>query len=156
MKPGSRRRDGFSLLDVLATLTIVAIAGTVAVPLIHRSVEASRLRAGAWTVAQDLHRTRARAIRDNQSHRLTLSATELDPESGNPVAYTIAPADGSGVAVERAFPEGIECRNAPGSWIEFDARGLAHGASMGLELEGAGSARKTVRVRSTGRVDFPG
>ena len=148
--------DGFSLLDVLATLTVVAFAGTVAVPLVHRTVDASRLRASAWTVAQDLHRARARAIRGNQPHRLTLSATELDPESGFPVAYTIAAADGSGVAVRRALPDGIECRNAPGSWIEFDARGLAHGASMGLELEGPRSARKTVRVRSTGRVDFPG
>lgn len=145
---------GLTIVDSLAALTVLAIVGTMAAPLAARYVSTLRLRAAAWSLASDLQRARQLAITENRSQRLTLSMTSVDPASGAPRSYVIAPAVTGTPAETREIPPGVRCSTPPGSYVEFNSRGLAAGAIV-LTLENPFGARTEVRVRSTGRIDFP-
>lgn len=149
-----RNCGGVSVLDSLATLTVLAIVGTMVAPLAGRYVSALRLRSAAWSLASDLQRARQRAIVENRSQRLTLSTTDVDPSNGSPRAYEIAPVATGNPAETREIPSGVRCTTPPGSYVEFNSRGLAAGAVV-VTLEDSFGRRTDVRVRSTGRIDFP-
>lgn len=148
---GSR---GMTILDSLAALTVMTIVGTMAAPLTSRYVSAFRLRAAAWSLASDLQHARERAITENQSERLTLSTTNVDPGTGSPRAYVIAPVATGAPAETREMPSGVHSASPAGSYVEFNSRGLAAGAIV-FPLEDTFGGQIQVRVRSTGRIDFP-
>ncbi len=143
-----------SILDSMAALTVMTIVGTMAAPLTGRYVSAFRLRAAAWSLASDLQHTRERAITENRSQRLTLSATNVDPGNGSPRAYVITPVATGIPAETREMPTGVHSASPAGSYVEFNSRGLAAGAIV-FSLEDAFGGHTEVRVRSTGRIDFP-
>ena len=143
------------MVDMLATLTLVTVLGTIATPMVNRYVSAARLRGAKWSLARDLQRTRQRAITENRRQRLTLSTSEIDAETGASEAYLMAPSATGWPAERRDVPRGVECVTAPGSFVEFDSRGLASG-TLEFQLRVDGPTASAVRVRSTGHVDFPG
>lgn len=145
---------GRTLMDLLVALSLLTIATTVAAPPAGRYLSLLRLRSAAWSLAADLQRARQRAISENRSQRLTLSTSDLDPGGGTPRSYAIAPADTGSPADSRGFASGIRCATPPGSFVEFDSRGLAAGG-VSFTLVDPYGARTDVRVRSTGRIDFP-
>jgi general secretion pathway protein H len=88
--------NGFTLLELLVVLAIMAIVGVLAVPLGVRVVEAAELRADARTLAQALRSiqqdARARqatiVLEDGQEDRLGLSRDAVvTREGGPPLVY---------------------------------------------------------------------
>jgi Tfp pilus assembly protein FimT len=149
-----RSTHGFNLLDSMVTLTVLAIAASVAAPLAGQTLSAFRLRGAAWSFAADVQRARQRAITENRSQRLTLSTTDLDPVTHLSRTYIIAPATTGSPAETRELAAGMRSSTAPGSFVEFNSRGLATSAiTFGL-VDGFGSSVQ-IRVRSSGRIDFP-
>lgn len=71
-----RRSAGFSLLEVLLVVALIALAGTLAVAVARGGLEGMRLRATARTLAAELRFTRAQAIATGQVQRF-----EIDPAS---------------------------------------------------------------------------
>ena len=64
--------DGFTLLELLLVLGILALTGYFAVPLVNRPVGDATLTATAQKLANDMRVARAAAIRDNAERTLTI------------------------------------------------------------------------------------
>jgi general secretion pathway protein H len=64
--------DGFTLLELLLVLGILALAGYFAMPLVNRPVGDATLTATAQKLANDMRVARAAAIRDNAERTLTI------------------------------------------------------------------------------------
>ncbi len=64
--------EGFTLLELLLVLGILALAGYFAMPLINRPVGDATLTATAQKLANDMRVARAAAIRDNAERTLTI------------------------------------------------------------------------------------
>ncbi len=78
--PHGRGRDsapriaqaGFTLLEMLIVLCIIAVAGVLAMPLATRPAGDATLMATARKLANDMRMARASAIRDNAERTLTI------------------------------------------------------------------------------------
>lgn len=71
-----RRSAGFSLLEVLLVVALIALAGTLAVAVARGGLDGMRLRSSARTLAAELRFTRAQAIASGRVQRF-----EIDPAS---------------------------------------------------------------------------
>jgi general secretion pathway protein H len=69
-----RRSAGFSLLEVLLVVALIALAGTLAVAVARGGLDGMRLRSSARTLAAELRFTRAQAIASGRVQRF-----EIDP-----------------------------------------------------------------------------
>lgn len=67
----TRRRDGFTMLELLVVMTIMAIMGAVALPAIGRSMAASNINRSAAVVATTLRESYSLAARRRRPIRLS-------------------------------------------------------------------------------------
>ena len=67
-----RREAGFTLLELIAVLAIVALAATLAFPLADRSRRGLAVRTAAIDLASALKTARAEAVRSNAERRVVL------------------------------------------------------------------------------------
>ena len=78
MRPAARARrkrhadEGFTLLELLLVLGILALTGWFAMPLVNRPAGDATLAATAQKLANDMRVARAAAIRDNTEHTMTI------------------------------------------------------------------------------------
>jgi len=78
LRPARRGRaplaadDGFTLLELLLVLGILALVGYFAMPLLNRPAGDAALLATAQRLANDMRVARAAAIRDNTEHTMTI------------------------------------------------------------------------------------
>jgi type II secretion system protein H len=147
MGRGTALRDerGFTLLELIVTLIVIALATGVAIPTIARSTESVRLRAEVATFSAMLRHARERAIVtrraqtvviDTASHRVSRLAGGLDGE----------------VRETRVLSERftIEASPPPALTVSFEPQGGSSGGDFRLT---AGDAVYRVTVDAlTGRV----
>ncbi|MGJ4946767.1 pilus assembly FimT family protein [Bradyrhizobium sp. HKCCYLS20291] len=122
---------GFTLVEMLAVLVILALAATTAVPLLSRGAGAVSLDASASEIASALRVTRAAAIVQNRV--MTLSV-DVDRRTF-----------GSNVVPPRAFAPGLQAKltyaavtrsgEAEGGF-RFFPDGSSTGGDLSLELNG--------------------
>jgi general secretion pathway protein H len=74
-------RAGFTLLETLVVVTIIALVAIVAMPLLNRPAEGLRLRAAAREIVGALRVTRAAAITRNAELRLVIDVERRTFES---------------------------------------------------------------------------
>jgi general secretion pathway protein H len=129
-----RAQDGFTLLETVCVVAIIAMLVAVLVPLLPRHTSRPRLEAYAIETATLLNGDRSAAIR-----RRTRVSTEVDPamrsiRSGASTRVVQLPDD---VAIDAVLPR--LCHDAPASHtISFFATGMSCGGSIALSRLGAG------------------
>ncbi len=90
MKPhAAPRRRGFTLIEVMATLAVLAVLGTLAWPSLGASVQRQRLAAAAEALAADLAQARFEAARRGQ-------ALHVEGAAGAGWCWAVALASGCG------------------------------------------------------------
>jgi general secretion pathway protein H len=130
----ARAQDGFTLLETVCVVAIIAMLVAVLVPLVPRKTSRPRLEAYAIETATLLNRDRTAAIR-----RRTLVSTRVDPDtrsirSGASDRVVQLPDD---VAIDAVLPR--RCHDAPAFHvISFFATGMSCGGSIALSRLGAG------------------
>jgi len=134
----STHASGFSLIELVAALTVMGIVAAIALPGWNRVLPTFQLESSARQVQSELHNVRMRAAADNVSYQLLYSQGAAD--------YTIQK-DGKTWAT-KPLPEGILITKA-GS-ISFSPRGTA-GANR-VRLQSRDGLCEQVVVSATGRV----
>jgi prepilin-type N-terminal cleavage/methylation domain-containing protein len=137
---------GFTLLELLVTLGVIALAVGLALPAIGRSSETVRARAEIAGFSAVLRHAREQAITKRQPHRVV-----VEPGARR---VTVLAGDDE-VRRTRVFPEGltIEAAAAPSTTVRFEPEGSSSGGEFHL-TSGATRYRVTVdpvtgRVRAT-------
>jgi prepilin-type N-terminal cleavage/methylation domain-containing protein len=143
----SRRGEqaGFTLLELIVTMFVIALTMALAVPVIGRSSDAIRARAEVAGFAAVLRHARERAITSRQPH-----AVIIDP-AAHRMTIRAGGTDGE-VRETKTLPErlGVEATPPPALSVRFEPEGTSSGASYKLT---AGDVIYRVTVDSiTGRV----
>jgi general secretion pathway protein H len=137
---------GFTLLELIVTLAVLALAAAVVTPAISRGTDALQARADVAGFAATLRHARERAITSQRTYRVVVDA------EGHRVSI-VAPAassDDKEVRETRTLSPRLTIDAPKGTEVTFDARGLASGAD--LKLTSGGIVYRVTVDRLTGRV----
>ena len=136
-------QQGFTLLELIATLLIMALAVALAAPVIGRSSETIRVRADVARFSAIMRHARQQAIATRQPHSVVV----------DPVAHRVAIMTGEDEVREaRALPPELVLEADPPAalTVRFESQGVSNGGSFRLA---SGNTRYRVQVDAlTGRV----
>lgn len=133
-----QNRVGFSVIELIAVLSVMAIVLVIAVPASNKLLVAYRLNSSARRVQTELQNIKMRAAAENLGFQFAYSAG-----SGS---YSIR-RDGN-VFVNRPLSDGVQITQS--GTVSFSPRGTA-GANR-VRLRNSEGACKQVVVSSTGRI----
>jgi prepilin-type N-terminal cleavage/methylation domain-containing protein len=138
-------RDGFTLIEILAVLTILGILGMIAAPRVSGMISANRVERALDGLASDLTLARVRAVRENRS-----TTVRIDNNSRY-VVFVVSPTPSAADTIKRVQV----AKNYPGvtlspATVSFDSRGLTTDATT-LTATQAGRTR-TLSVTGIGRI----
>lgn len=132
-----RNKAGFSMLELMVVIGIIAIVSAVAIPALIGWLPGYRLRAAVRDSQSDIQMARLRAIRENASIAMVFDT------GGN--SYTIFRDNGAGggnagngvqdggevLLKQVAIPDGVAMYDASfafgNPWFSFNSRGLPNG-----------------------------
>lgn len=140
-----KEQEGFSLMEALMVVAIMAIVTVIAIPSFSKYIADNRLKAAARDVSSDITEIRSRAVAENSAYTITLNV------SGN--SYTIV--RNSDLATES------KALSQYGSGVRFQSTNYAAGAinvqtrgtvDMGnIVLVNNRNSTATITVNITGR-----
>lgn len=88
-----RQQSGFTLVELLVVLTLIALIATLATPMIQRSIPGAQLQTSAERLRSELRLARSIAIRDNRQAWLLVDVEAGTYQRGeNTRVQTIPPA----------------------------------------------------------------
>jgi prepilin-type N-terminal cleavage/methylation domain-containing protein len=123
----TRHARGFTLLEVIVTLFVVALAVGLTVPTIARSSDGIKARAEVARFSAILRHTRERAITGRKAH-----AVVIDPQAHKMTVHVGGP-DGE-VRETRALPARllVEATPPPALTVRFEPQGTSSGGQFRL------------------------
>lgn len=135
-------QKGFTLVELLVTLAVVAILTTIAVPNFQSILATSDLNAAQQSFVQILKEGRAMAI----SHSTFATVAIV----GNVATLTLADGSSPSTSVTASNRVGV---NANATYI-FDPSGIATASSSILNVPGnTGISARTITVTTTGQIN---
>lgn len=129
-----KRQNGFTLIEAVCVLAIVALLATIALPAMPIGTTQSRLAGYAVEVATVLKTDRNTAIRRGETVSTSLSSTSRIVSSGGGGGVVRLPPD---VALDAILAEHCGGRTA-GSTIDFFPSGASCGGTIAIARQGAG------------------
>jgi general secretion pathway protein H len=134
MSRPARSQDGFTLLETVCVVAIIAMLAAILLPRLPRETSRPRLEAYAVETASLLNADRTAAIRRRSAVATQIDATSRSIRSGSSGRIVQFPAD---VAIDAVLPQ--RCNEAPAlHTISFFATGMSCGGTIALSRPGAG------------------
>jgi len=126
-----RHQRGFTLLELLVVMTVIALITTLAVPAIQHSLPGASFRAAASDIRSELQQARISAIRENRESWVLLDADARTyrRDTGS-VAHLPERTALSFVTARSELTDGLSGR------IRFYPDGTSTGGSVTLALDG--------------------
>ncbi len=125
-------QDGFTLIEVLAVLAILAAATFLAMPVTRGAVSVQALRSAASDVAAAARMTRAAALRSGSEQTLTIDVAERRYWADGVVGSRVLPGH---IGMELTVPPGEQARGSV-SRIRFLPGGGSSGGKVVLRAGG--------------------
>jgi prepilin-type N-terminal cleavage/methylation domain-containing protein len=142
----SAKQAGFTLLEVMAVVGVIAVLLAVALPNLLAILDGLRLSDGARQLASELQLARMKAISQHTKYRISFGSYPA-------TTYSLEKHDGTVFALESgpvALPDGITVTTVSPSVSEFQSGGTVNTTST-ITLSN-GSASKQIEVNLIGRV----
>jgi prepilin-type N-terminal cleavage/methylation domain-containing protein len=142
----SSHQAGFTLVEVMAAIGVIAVLVAIAVPNLFSVLRGLRLSDGARQLASELQLARMKAISQHTKYRVSFGSYPT-------TTYSLEKHDGVTFAVESGpsiLPEGITVTGVSPSVSEFQSGGTVNTTST-ITLSN-GSATKQIQVNLIGRV----
>jgi len=127
-QPGARRQSGFTLLELMVVIAILALAAAIVVPSLHRARLGVMVRTTAYELAANLRNARAAAQAGNVERAMTLDLARRQYWAEGAVGPRTFP---PGVQLELAVPDS-ERTGAYSGRVRFFPDGSASGAKVVL------------------------
>jgi general secretion pathway protein H len=129
-----RAQDGFTLLETVCVVAIIAMLAAILLPILPRDTSRPRLEAYAVETASLLNADRSAAIRRRTAIATQVDATSRSIRSGSSGRVVRIPDD---VSIDALLPQ--RCNEAPAfHTINFFATGMSCGGTIALSRPGAG------------------
>lgn len=142
-----RKSDGFTLVELMIVIVILAILMAVGVPSFRELIASQRIRAAASALYDSLLLARSEAIKRNNTVTITVNAGDLAN------GWNVLLADGTtNIRTQEAFTGLSFAPNSPS--LSYSSLGrLSSGASTTVTISGTGSTKTwTIRADASGRV----
>ena len=137
---------GFTLLELIVTIAVLAVTAAVVAPAVGRGGDALKARAEVAGFAAALRHAREKAITAQRPHRV-----EIDTEAHRlSIIAASATEDEKEVRETRNLSTRLTIEPSPSPAVTFDPRGLASGADF--KLTSGGIVYLVTVDRLTGRV----
>ena len=137
-------RRGYTLIEVVVVLLVVAVAAGVIAPSIGRSVESLRFRAEVAGIGSFLRSARERAITQNLPYEV---AIDLDKRALSMRAVGSSPEQGPGgiLATKQLSPQLLITPDPPDvRTVGFSPQGLSTGGRLRVDSPGISSYVVTI------------
>jgi general secretion pathway protein H len=123
---------GFTLLELIVTLAVLAVTAAVVAPAIGRGTDSLKARAEVASFAATLRHAREKAITTQRPHRV-----EVDTEAHR-VSIVAPPAseEDKEVRETRTLSSRLTIEASPSPEVTFDPRGIATGVDFKLTSGG--------------------
>jgi prepilin-type N-terminal cleavage/methylation domain-containing protein len=148
--------QGFSLIELLVVIGIIAIAAMIGFPLLNQYAIDKNLRSAARDIVADIQTQKERAISENRRYRIIFDV------AGN--SYKIQQENDAGTAyvdlldkTPSVFSDDIRLTGANfsgGSTITFQTRGTSGFGNLSLENRRNYTAQITVNIAGRTNVSF--
>ena len=126
-----RRQHGFTLLELLVVMTVIALITTLAVPMIQNSLPGAKFRAAASDIRNALQQAHASAVRENRESWVQLDAdARTYRRDTGPDIHLPDGAELSFVTARRELTDALAGR------IRFYPDGTSTGGSVTLTFNG--------------------
>ena len=138
------KNSGFTLTELMVTIAVIAILGSLAIPNFIAWLPNYRLKSGAEEIQSTLQLTRMTAIKENASAKVSFNIANETYQ---------ATVDGQ-IIRSRRMPAGIDIFSAVfggGSFVEFDSQGYtANNTDGSAQVRNNSGRTKTITVSITG------
>ena len=143
---GFRRRDGFTLTEIIVAMAIISILAAIALPNWSTLLPNYALNGAARQVQSELHKLKSRAVAENANFRLVFSGTSYSIEKFSGGSYT---ATGD----SKTLPEGITLAGTSDTPVGFTSRGTSIDSSeKTVKLCNIKNSGKNIAISDTGRI----
>lgn len=142
--PSSRGCKGFSIIELMVVVAILAILTAIAAPSFRELIASQKIRAAASAVYDSMVLARSEAIKRNA----VVSISSADLANG----WSVNLADGTSVRSQEAFSGLTFSPSAPA--LAYTGLGrLQSNATTTVTISGSGTTKEwTVRIEASGRV----
>ncbi len=143
-----RKTGGYTLLELLVTISVIAIIAAIAAPSFENMMATQRVRSATTDLVGALGFARSEAVKRNRSVSVT-------PGASWAAGWTISYVDANGNTQTLQSHEGFDGLTVAGNTaISFRADGRRGSGNVDIEIappSGSGAKKHCVRVSPTGK-----
>ncbi|WP_341707783.1 GspH/FimT family pseudopilin [Halopseudomonas sp.] len=151
--PAANRSRGFTLIELMVTITVAAVLLTIALPSFVNTTLNSKLRATANNLSAAAMLARSEAIKRNSATRLCASDNGTSCSGAWEDGWIVISSDNTVVHAEGSVPDGYKV-NTASTTLTFEPSGVGSTAASFVicrATPSVGSQERLVSISATGR-----